>query len=254
MEKVLFKTKFDKDIVEGQQYYAVKEDGSVYQLVAEASQAKDKTIVEKFLTTTGANKLSQKILTKLNKKPKEKSQEELDQELEDQQIEAERARLAALNPLEQLDEVESEDDFKTWLERNNFETDYEGHHITIANGTGINFFQASWTIRGSFSCCGAREIGSHSSYFDQTATRFLTHERMLKLAQYLAPSFKAAIKSNGNYGYVTYLRDSGNFASGYGRMAYMIEALDCFTKTGTFNNPNGGKSLDIYAINDSFND
>lgn len=239
MEKVLFKTKYDKDIVEGQQYYAVNNKGEVMELKAESSQAKDKSIVERFLTTTGANKLASKILAKLSKAPVEKSQADLEEE----QRLAEVERLAKLNPLEQLDEVKSQEDFKTWLTRNRLTVIKEASSMRIGN-----LISFSWGIGSLPGCCGAREIHSHNGSIETNSARFITPARMEVLATYLAPVFVQLLRNNGHYGYVSYIRDAGIVASAYGRMSYIFAHSPEFVKSGTFNNPNGGKELDIYTV------
>ena len=56
MEKVLFTTKHKKPIYHGDTYFAVLNDNSIIETVADASGQQDERIIVRFLSRTGATK------------------------------------------------------------------------------------------------------------------------------------------------------------------------------------------------------
>lgn len=236
-KKVLYKTKFGKPIVEGQKYSVVTKDNRVIQTVASSRTPEDESIVERFLTKTGADKFVKAQLAKPGPARNAKQATE--------------AQLTKLNVLEQLEYVDGKEEFTNWLKRNNLRVASSTAGLAIYQGS-LTFIGFTWGYRG-MACCGAREMCSHSGSISVDASKGLNENRLKILASYIVEDFRSALKKEvKNYGIVTYVRNPDSIADVSARIGYLLAASDFFVKTGRFVNPNSKNTLDVYAISDKW--
>lgn len=241
MEKVLFTTKHKKPIYQGDTYFAVLNDNTIIESIADAKAQKDDRIVVRFLSRTGATKYvaNNPIIAK----PVEvvKSEEEKEEE-----------KLSKLNILEQVSHIKSEEDYKKWVKRNKITFTKTSTYFTI-NTKSDMIFRIDWSMRGGFSCCGAYEIGSHSGSINSNYSRYFSKAMYKTLCKYIVTEFELALRTSANnYGIVTYVRDAGDVGSASGRIGMMLDESKLFQKTATFRNPNSNRSLDMYTITDAW--
>lgn len=255
MGKIIYYTKFKKPIVQGQEYFGVLKDGSVVKTTANSEVADNPNTIERFLSMTGAAKCSKAIIAELANKPVEVKPTE--EELKEKEISKKKV-------LEQLDFVENEEDYKKWLERNNLKlatpislgfnsNDVLG--LSFKGSTSYTDFLIyfGWSIRGGFSCCGAREQGAHQGYLHSSHSMYLNEARLKTLSKYLAKEFEAKLRlSANNYGIVSYVVNPGVINEPSARIGFLLEASECFQKAGRFKNPNSSRWLDIYTVSDAW--
>jgi len=240
-KKVLYKTKFGKPIVEGQKYSVVTKDNRVIQTVASTRTPEDESIVERFLTKTGADKF---VKAQLVKPGPTRSAKEAAEDI-----------IAKLPIFEQLEYICEKEEFVEWLKRNTLKVNSNSTGVFLLQGnTSRRLMSFTWNMRSNtMSCCGATEMNNHSGELDATAARSLTKERLIILAEYLVNDFNLACRMGAkNRGVVTYVRNPDNLSDLSARIGFLLAASDLFVKTGRFINPNSSNTLDVYAISDKW--
>lgn len=251
-QKPVYKTRYNKDIFDGQTYVALFKDNSIAEMVAKKGEKKNPDIVERFLNAVGAKQYLKKVLNINTVTVREKpSQEEVvvapapkktAEELEEE-------RIAAMSPFQQLDVVKDVKDFKAWLKRNNLTVTTTTNNYTLSVGNLINF---GFRMSGVPHCCGGREMGSHTGSIGRDAQN-LTEARMEILATYIVDDFDNLIeKAAANYGIVSYVRRPGNISDCSARIGFLHDKSELFHKTATFKNPNTQTLIAIYTITDEW--
>lgn len=242
--EVVFQTtkKNPRPIYNGAQYVAVMADNTIIVTTADNTREEAPGVRARFLTKSGAvkfideNPIKKAPIPVLVKEPV-KSPAELEQE-----------RLAKLNPLEQLDIVKTEADFKVWLDRNKYKVSYTTTNLNI-NG----LISYSWNIGNMPYCCGGKEHGSHDGSIHVNSSRYVTKERLEILSKYLAPYFMQALVTRAKgFGIISYIVSPTSLDVPSARIGMLFEASEYFDLAGSFVNPNTGNSIDIYTVNEKW--
>lgn len=251
-EKIVFTTRYNKPIYEGQEYCAVMKDNSIMYEVANSKTPKNPNIIERFLNKVGATRFLDKKGIKnpvihnkstFTQKPiieevvvVPKTAEELEEE-----------KLSKLSVFTQLDFVQSQDDFDKWLKRNNTKI-IEGNRYLIIQ----DIIKFSFNTNQMPGCCGGYELNTHDGHVEKDGQN-LNASRMKILAKYITKNFDTVIRNNrDNFGIVSYVRKPGNVADASGRIGFLHEASELFMKGGTFVNPNTNNEITMYVINDNW--
>lgn len=236
----LYKTFYNKPICEGREYFVIMNDLSVVKNIAGISLEPKEGVLTRFLTQTGVNKYIKKKESEIPEKTEEEKLEEI---------------ILSKNIAEQLDYVQTTEDFDKWIKRNKLNITKTEEYFILKYSNGNSLFYCKWSISELYGCCGGREQRNHGGSICPDFVKKSNDERNQKLLKYLAPVLLECLKKdNMNYGLISYVKQPGQFSSPSGRIGIMLSHLDCFTLTGKFKNPNTSNILYLYAINDKWAD
>lgn len=239
MEKVIYNTRFKKPIFENSTYVAVLRDNTIETRTATEEDAKDKNVIERFLTRAGAVKFIKKNPAKALL-PK-KTAEELEEE-----------RLAALHPFEQLTSVTDQASWDKWITRNGITFSTDGNAFKIIKGTAV-LLNLNWSTNNMGSCCGGKEQGNHNGSIDPNGSRYFNPAIFTTIVKYTLEEFEEAmVNSFSNFGVVSYVKDEGNFTTPSGRIGAYLAASTKFKKACDFINPNTNNKLGLYTISEAW--
>lgn len=248
-KKIVYYTKHKKPIYDGDRYVAVMQDNTVIDTIANSDLDDDPKVKERFLNKVGAkNYLIKLAVMPIQQEPivaeeikvPTKSEKELKEE-----------KLSKLNLFVQLDKIENKDDWHNWLKRNNIKVarSQGGIYLSKANDSIISF---NWSTRGGFSCCGAKEIGSHNGSVSGEYSRYLNKTNLTIICKYIIDDFIKQLRAEAdNFGVITYVVQ-GDVSGSSARLGILLDQTDLFVKVSQFRNPNTQRLLDIYTVSDKW--
>lgn len=250
MAKAIYQTRYGRPIEEGQRYAAVLDDNTVLMTVASSNTKNNPKIIERFLNKIGAKQF---LAKKGINNPVFIEEKALIVEKEVIKVETEKEKLAELSKFEQLDKVNSEEDFKAWLTRNKLKVNKEYNLLVINFSNNHSLISFGFSLTKLPHCCGGYELGEHMGLISQSEVKYINEKRLETLCKYIVDDFDELIEqSHSNFSIISYVKNPNNISEPSARIGFLHRASKYFREVYSFQNPKTENNLVLYTVNDDW--